>query len=159
MSKPGDPVRHRFEGGEKRRRERKELSMKYMLSIIGEEATRETEPSPEEMQGMIQPWSDYSREVIEAGKFVAGEGLQPSATATTIKHAPGGERIVSDGPFAETKEQLGGFYLLECDDLDEALEWAKKIPVAEGGSVEVKPVMDFTGMDYFDPYEAKAAAS
>jgi hypothetical protein len=133
--------------------------MKYMLSIIGEEATRDSDPTPEEMRAMIEPWSEYSQEVVDAGVFVAGEGLQPSATATTIQHAPGGDRIVSDGPFADTKEQFGGFYLLECEDLDEALEWAKKVPVAEGGSVEVKPVMDFTGMDYFDPYQAKAAAA
>jgi hypothetical protein len=132
--------------------------MKYMLSIIGEEATRESDPTPEEMRAMIEPWSEYSREVVEAGAFVAGEGLQPSASATTVRHE-GGERVVSDGPFADTKEQFGGFYLLECADLDEALEWAKKVPVAEGGSVEVKPVMDFTGMDYFDPYEGQKAAA
>ena len=133
--------------------------MKYMLSIIGEEATRDSDPTPEEMQAMIEPWSEYSREVVEAGVFVAGEGLQPSATATTVKHESGGERVVSDGPFADTKEQFGGFYLLECADLDEALEWAKKVPVTEGGTVEVKPVMDFGGTDYFDPYDAQQAAT
>ena len=77
------------------------------------------------------------------GRSSAGEGLQPSATATTVKLAgPSGDHIVTDGPFAETKEQLGGFYLLDCADLDEALAWARKIPMP-GGTVEVRPVMDY----------------
>jgi hypothetical protein len=74
--------------------------------------------------------------------FVGGEGLQPSSTATTVRIQESGEPIVSDGPFAETKEQLGGYYLLDCSDLDDALSWAKRIPMP-GGTVEVRPVMDY----------------
>jgi hypothetical protein len=91
----------------------------------------------------MKAWDEYTREVTEAGAFLGGEGLQPSATATTVKiDAAGGAPVVTDGPFAETKEQLGGFYLLECGNLDEALAWARKIPMP-GGTVEVRPVMDY----------------
>jgi hypothetical protein len=133
--------------------------MKYMLIIVGEEGDQQDQLSPEEMQENLKHWSDYSRELVEAGAYLAGEGLQPSATATTVAHASGGERIVSDGPFAETKEQVGGFYLIECGNLDEALAWAKKVPVGEGGSIEVRPVMDFTELGYEDPTQAANAAA
>jgi hypothetical protein len=73
---------------------------------------------------------------------LGGEGLQPSSTATTVHIQPTGDPIVSDGPFAETKEQLGGYYLLDCRDLDDALAWAKRAPMP-GGTVEVRPVMDY----------------
>ncbi len=134
--------------------------MRYMLVLIGDEHTNKAaaELSPEEMQAMIEPWSAFGAEIVEAGVYVAGEALQPSPTATTLEHAPGGERIVSDGPFAETKEQIGGFYLLECSDLDEALAWAKKVPVREGNSVEVRPVMDYTQFGDESPAQAAAAS-
>lgn len=132
--------------------------MKYLLTIFGDEGGWE-DVSPEEMKAGMEPWSEYSRQVIEAGVFVAGEGLQPSATATTLSNTGGAERSVTDGPFAETKEQLGGFYLLDCANLDEALEWAKKIPVQEGGSVEVRPVMDYTEFGYDDPAGTTAGAA
>jgi hypothetical protein len=133
--------------------------MKYMLIIAGTEGDQQDQMTPEQQQEVMGAWNDYNKELTAANAFIAGEGLQPSPTATTVTHAEGGERIVSDGPFAETKEQVGGFYLLECADLDEALEWAKKVPTGPGSSVEVRPVMDFSGSGYEDPYEAKAAAS
>jgi hypothetical protein len=74
--------------------------------------------------------------------MVGGEGLQPSATATTVR-VRDGERMLTDGPFAETREQLGGYYLLDCPDLDAAIGWAAKIPGASSGAVEVRPVMDY----------------
>jgi hypothetical protein len=115
--------------------------MKYLLALIGDES-RWGERSPEETQASMKAWDAYTNEVIEAGVHVGGEGLQPSATATTVKIQESGDPIVSDGPFAETKEQLGGYYLLDCKDLDDALAWAKKIPMP-GGTVEVRPVMDY----------------
>jgi hypothetical protein len=81
---------------------------------------------------------------MKAGVFIAGEGLQESVTAKTIKIRGEGAPLVVDGPFAETKEQLGGFYLLECESLDEALSWAKRIPLQPPGSIEVRPVMDYS---------------
>jgi hypothetical protein len=118
--------------------------MKYLLAIFGEEP-EQGEMSPEEMAAMMEPWSKFGEELVSSGAYIAGEGLQPSATAISIHNQVGGEQIVSDGPFAETKEQLGGFYLLDCSSLNEAREWAKKVPMGEGSTIEVRPVMDFTG--------------
>jgi hypothetical protein len=115
--------------------------MKYLLALIGDES-RFADRSPEEMSESMKQWDAFTNEVIEAGVHLGGEGLQPSATATTVKIEESGEQIVTDGPFAETKEQLGGYYLLDCKDLDEAIAWAKKIPMP-GGTVEVRPVMDY----------------
>lgn len=115
--------------------------MKYMLALFGDES-RWAERTPEEIAGAMKQWDAFTQEAIEAGVHVGGEGLQPSATATTIQIQESGEHIVSDGPFTETKEQLGGYYLLDCEDLDDAIAWAKKIPMP-GGTVEVRPVMDY----------------
>ena len=78
----------------------------------------------------------------DKGVFVAGEGLYPTGTATTVRVREG-DQDVTDGPFAETKEQLGGFYVLDVKDLDEAIEWAAKIPGSQFGSIEIRPVMVF----------------
>ena len=115
--------------------------MKYLLALIGDES-RYADRTPEQMREGMKEWDAFTRATTDGGAFVAGEGLQPSATATTVKIQEAGEPIVTDGPFAETKEQLGGFYLLGCEDLDEALTWAKRIPTP-GGAVEVRPVMDY----------------
>jgi hypothetical protein len=131
--------------------------MKYMLIFVGPEGDEQDQRSPEELHAAMDAWSAFSKELADSGAYIAGEGLQPSTTATTVTHAAGGERIVSDGPFAETKEQVGGFYLLECSSLDEALDWAKKAPVAEGNSTEVRPVMDYEGL-YEEPDTSRATA-
>jgi hypothetical protein len=115
--------------------------VKYMLSIIVDESRFE-EMTPEQGQESMQAWDTFTREATEAGVHLGGEGLQSSATATTVNFDQGGDPVVTDGPFAETKEQLGGYYLLDCKDLDDALAWAKKLPM-RGGSVEVRPVMDY----------------
>jgi hypothetical protein len=115
--------------------------MKYLLALIGDEA-RYAELSPEQMSANMKQWDAFTREATDAGVHLGGEGLQPSATATTVKIQASGDHIVTDGPFAETKEQLGGYYLLDCKDLDEAIAWAKRIPLPEG-AVEIRPVMDY----------------
>jgi hypothetical protein len=115
--------------------------MKYLLTLYGDE-TRFAEVTPEQRAEGMKAWDGYTRAAIDAGVHVGGEGLQPSSTATTVRIQESGEPIVSDGPFAETKEQLGGYYLLDCKDLDDALAWAKRIPMP-GGTVEVRPVMDY----------------
>ena len=132
--------------------------MKYLLTLIGEEGGMD-DATPEEMKAVMDAWAAFSEETVDKGAFIAGEGLQPSATATTV-HIPegGGERTVTDGPFAESKEQLGGFYLLECKDLDEALDWAKKVPL-QAGSIEIRPVMDYEAMGYEGPTSEEAAAT
>jgi hypothetical protein len=113
--------------------------MKYMLTIFGEEGGME-DASPEEQQQASHAWSEITEEMKDKGVFEAGEGLQPSTTATTVRGVGNGEPSVTDGPFAETKEQLGGFYLIDVDSLDDALEYAKRLPM-QGGSVEVRPAM------------------
>ena len=132
--------------------------MKYVLSLITEEGGFE-DRSPEEQKASMDRWDEYTKRAVDNGAFIAGEALQPSTAASTVKIKEGEEPIVSDGPFAESKEQLGGFYLFECKDLDEALEYAKGIPF-EDGTVEVRPVMDFTEMGYedFTPEPVKATA-
>jgi hypothetical protein len=115
--------------------------MKYALTIYGDESARET-ASPEDMQAVSQAYGALTQEMQEKGVLVAGEGLYPTQTATTIR-VRDDERSVTDGPFAETKEQLGGFYVLDCKDLDEAIDWAAKIPGSQSGSIEIRPVMVF----------------
>ncbi len=115
--------------------------MKYMLIIGGEEGGWD-DVTPEQMQESMGRWSQLERDMDAAGVLIAGEGLQESATATTVKIQDDGERVVTDGPFAETKEQLGGYHLVECRDLDEALALAGRIPTLRvGGVIEVRPVM------------------
>jgi len=84
----------------------------------------------------------FSEETKKAGKLIAGDALQATTTATTVR-VRDGKRLTTDGPFAETKEQLGGYYIVEAKDLDEALAIAAKIPSARFGSIEVRPVMKF----------------
>jgi hypothetical protein len=115
--------------------------MKYMLVLIGDESGF-ADRTPEEQAESMKAWDAYTSALIDAGVHVGGEGLQPSSTATSVKIQESGDPIVSDGPFAETKEQIGGYYLLDCKDLDDALAWAKRIPMP-GGTVEVRPVMDY----------------
>ena len=129
--------------------------MKYLLAFFGEES-RWDEITPEEMQAGMRRWEDYEKSLLDAGAYIAGEGLKESGTATTVKHQ-GEERIVTDGPFAETKEQLGGFYLIDVESLDEAIDWAKKVPLMDGMSTEVRPVMDYEAAGYESP-AAKANA-
>ena len=115
--------------------------MKYALTIYVDETGRE-KASEEERQATTQAYMELTREMEQKGVLVAGEGLYPTPTATTVR-VRDGERNVIDGPFAETKEQLGGFYVLDCKNLDEAIEWAGKVPGVQSGSVEVRPVMVF----------------
>jgi len=129
--------------------------MKYMLTLISEEGGWD-DVTPEQMQAEMSRWEAFGKELEQAGAFIAGEGLQESATATTVR-LEGDERLVTDGPYAETKEQVGGFYLLECENLDEAIAWAKKVPLS-GGGIEVRPVMDYTQYGYEEPQAAEASS-
>ena len=128
--------------------------MRFMLTLISEEGGWQ-DATPEQMKDEMDNWSRFGQEAVEAGAFIAGDGLQPSSEGKTVRGGRDEERVVTDGPFAETKEQVGGFYLLECKDMDEALEWAKRVPI-RGGGIEVRPVMDYTEYGYEDPAEAGA---
>ena len=113
----------------------------YMLLIYGDPAAA---PGPDEQEAQFAKWVDYTNALQESGAMVAGDALEPTETATTVR-VRDGETLISDGPFAETKEALGGYYLIDVPDLDAALEWAAKMPNIEYGSVEVRPVMVFDG--------------
>ena len=117
--------------------------MRYMLLIIGDES-QFAEWSEEDMAVRMQRWSEYSKALVDAGAFVSGEGLQTSTTATTLR-VQDGERLLTDGPFAETKEEFGGFYLIDAPDLDVAIELAAKIPAVERGAIEIRPVWELPG--------------
>jgi hypothetical protein len=114
--------------------------MRYLLLIYGEEQTREL--SQEESDASMAEWWAYSEALRASGVHLGGEALQPSQTATTVRLKEG-ERVVTDGPFAETREVLGGYYLIDVPDLDSALDWAAKCPGAKYGSMEVRPIMEF----------------
>jgi hypothetical protein len=109
--------------------------MQYILLIYANENDFAGGDDPE----VLKRYGAFGEEVRESGKFVAADRLRPTSAATTVR-IRNGETLVTDGPFAETKEQLGGFYLLECENIDEALQYAAKIPAAESGSVEVRPI-------------------
>lgn len=113
--------------------------MEYMILIYGDEnlvAPAAGEPGFEET---MASWFAFNQKLIDGGHWVAGANLQPTATATTVRKSFGADPAVLDGPYAETKEQLAGFYLLRAENLDEALELAKALPVP-AGSLEVRPV-------------------
>jgi hypothetical protein len=114
--------------------------VQYMLLIYGEEGTWES-ASDDERQAMYREYGQLSGDLRAQGKLVAGDELQPVATATTVK-VRAGNTTVSDGPFTETKETLGGYFLIAADSLDEAIEWAARIPSARRGSIEIRPVVD-----------------
>ncbi len=115
--------------------------MQY-LCLIYEDETVLPSRSEDEQQAIMNDYFSFTGRMRESGKMVAGDALMPIETATTVRIRDG-KVITTDGPFAETKEQLGGYYLLECDDLDEAIELASQIPSSKWGSIEVRPIMVF----------------
>ncbi len=117
--------------------------MQYLLLIYNAEGAG-PQPGEPEFAELMGGYFAFTEEVKERGLFVAGEPLENVSTATTVR-VRDGQSVVSDGPFAETKEVLGGYYLLDCEDLDEALECAAKIPTAKTGSIEVRPIMLMPG--------------
>jgi hypothetical protein len=131
--------------------------MKF-LALIYDDESRWTDATPEQIAATFQAHGEFGEAAGEAGVYAGGEGLEPTATATTLR-VRDGERMLTDGPYAETKEQLGGYYLLECKDLDEALAWAARIPEAKSGAVEVRPVIDYAAMDGATSDGAESASS
>jgi len=114
--------------------------MKYALLIYASEQDWASQ-SEEQAQAVNQEYMAFTKDIIDSGLMKGGEALQGTATATTVR-VRDGETLTTDGPFAETKEQLGGFYLVDCKDLDEAIELAARIPDVRRGSIEVRPVME-----------------
>lgn len=110
--------------------------MRYLLMIYWEPEA-DTRPDP----GMMERYFAFNAAADEAGVYRAGDALHGTETATTVR-VRDGEVFATDGPFAETREQLGGFYIVDCEDLDAAIHWASQIPHAARGSIEVRPIME-----------------
>ena len=114
--------------------------MRYVCLIYDDEKNWEKMPKAES-DAMMGEYFAFTNDIKKNGQYQAGEALQPVATATTVR-VRNGKTSTTDGPFAETKEQLGGFYILECKDLDDALAYAARIPSARFGTIEVRPIME-----------------
>jgi hypothetical protein len=113
--------------------------MKYILLIHDEEKALE-QMSESEMNALMAEYRKFSESIQSSGHYLAGAQLQPVSTATSVR-VRDGKRLVTDGPFAETREQLGGYYLVEAKDLDEAIALAARIPSAQMGTIEVRPLV------------------
>ena len=115
--------------------------MRYLLLIYNDERGWD-DMSEDEQAAQLPRWNAYTESLQSAGILRGGDALQPMASATTVR-VRDGETQLTDGPFAETREQLGGYYMVECDTLDQAIEAAARIPSVDRGSVEVRPIMEF----------------
>jgi hypothetical protein len=118
--------------------------MQYILLIYGDEALSK-KASPEARGEMFGEYKAFTTELKGAGKMLGGEALESVSTATTVR-VKDGKTLRTDGPFAETREQLGGYYVIDAKDLDEAVMIAAKVPGAKVGCIEVRPIMQLTGM-------------
>jgi len=127
--------------------------MEYSLLIYSEPP--QSQPPAEQLKQVTEAYNAYTKALVDAGAMRGGEALQDGKTATTVRFQ-NGNKVVTDGPFAETKEEFGGFYLIEAANLDEAIAWAAKCPGAQWGSIEVRPVWHTDGM--VDAEEALQAA-
>lgn len=123
--------------------------MQYMIVLYSDESQKpDFAPGSPEFNEMIEAWTAYNQMLIEGGNFISGAGLDTADTATVLTKSFDGSSTITDGPFVDTKEQLGGFYLVEAKDLDEALKLAKAVPIPVG-SFEVRPVnFPAVGVDF-----------
>lgn len=113
--------------------------MKYLLLIYGEEARWE-EIGDKQREAVLQEYMQFTQDIAKSGHYLGGNELQRTSTATSVR-VRDGKQLVSDGPFAETKEALGGYYLVEANDLDEAIALAARIPSVRWGTIEVRPII------------------
>jgi hypothetical protein len=120
--------------------------MKYLLIFHTDQSDLD-DATPEEIGAAIEAWNRFDREAADAGVLIAGEPLERSSSATILRVADGELGTITDGPFAETKEQVGGFCLLDCDGFDAAMQWARKVPLRDG-AIEVRAVRDLSEYGY-----------
>ncbi len=118
--------------------------MQYLLLIHEDERVYADGDDGQAWKAIVDAHTRFAGELVQAGVMRGGAGLKPTATATTVK-TRNGAQTVHDGPFAETHEQLGGYYLIDVPDLDQAIAWARKLPLAGDGSVEIRPVIEMDG--------------
>jgi len=117
--------------------------VRYILLIYGDEQAWGA-MGPDEQGSEFAEYNDYTKWLTDQGWYEGGEPLHPTSSATTVRVREG-ETLSTDGPFAETKEQLGGYYIVNCENLDQAIDAASRIPAARGGSIEVRPILEFEG--------------
>jgi hypothetical protein len=113
--------------------------MRYLLLIYGPEDV--PDPTPDEQGQVMAAYNAFTEHIRSKNAYLGGEALEPTPTATTVR-VRDGQTLTTDGPFAETKEALGGYYLVEAEDLDEAIDFAARIPGAQSGSIEVRPIWE-----------------
>jgi hypothetical protein len=130
--------------------------MKYLLIFHTDESARD-DTTPEETRAAMEAWNRFDRELADAGVLIECEPLERSSSATVLRVSGGEVGMVTDGPFAETKEQVGGFCLLDCEDHDAAMQWARKVPLGDG-AIEVRAVMDLSEYGY-EPHRQRVEAS
>lgn len=118
--------------------------MQYLLMIYRSEAEL-GKMTPADRQKMSAEYGAFTQSIVQSGHFKAGDGLQPSTTATTVR-VRDGKTLTTDGPFAETREQLGGYFLIDARDREEAIAVAARIPMARKGTVEIRPVVELGGL-------------
>jgi len=116
--------------------------MRYLMLLYGDES-KDATMSDDERQADMAKWWEYDTAIKEAGATSGGEALQPTATATSVRAGENGNPLTTDGPFAETREQLGGYYVLDVESIDEAIKWAQRCPALPSGTVELRPIMEF----------------
>jgi hypothetical protein len=135
-----------------------EVAVQYLILIYDENTANPSPepPDPAVWGEVMQQYTAYTEMLKETGAFIAGEALQPVTTATTLRQKDG-QTITTDGPFAETKEGLGGFYLIQAADLDAALKLAAQCPGIQFGSIEVRPVVDYEAAGANAPVGAASA--
>jgi hypothetical protein len=127
--------------------------MRYLLLIYGPQWDP-SGTSPEQMQAIMDEWTDYTADLLKRGVSEGGEALEPTSTATTVR-VRNGETLTTDGPFAETNEVLGGYYVLNCKDLDDAIAIAAQCPAARDGSIELRPITEL-GDEYRQAVKERA---
>jgi hypothetical protein len=128
---------------------------RFMVSLIGDESFLE-QATPEQMEEIVAEMDEFNDELKKAGVYLQGEGLGPSVAARTLRYGEDGRPVVTDGPFAESKEQVAGFWIMECDDLDQAVEWVQRSPIRDG-AVEIREIVD-TAEENIKRYQEQAQA-
>jgi hypothetical protein len=114
--------------------------MQYLLLIYSDESDKKS-ATQADIDQMMREYGAFTASIVKTGNMKGGDALQPTSTATTVRVREG-KTLTTDGPFAETREQLGGYYLIEAKDLDEAIKIAARVPTARNGSIEVRPVVE-----------------
>jgi hypothetical protein len=129
---------------------------RFMVSLIGDESWVE-EATPKEIEQMLSEMNEFNDELKEAGVWDSADGLGPTSMAKTLRYGKDGKPVVTDGPFAESKEQIAGYWIFDCKDLDEAVEWVKRSPIRDG-AVEIRPIPD-SADENVELYKQRSEAS